>query len=96
MITTKDIEKLAELSRIKITDAEKESFSKEIDSILGYVADIQKASGEATVSLEKLNIIKNVMREDVATTSTGQYTEAILTEAPQREGQYIAVKKILS
>jgi len=35
------------------------------------------------------------MREDEVTNEAGQYTEAILNEAPHRKGQYVEVKKIL-
>lgn len=97
MITGKDVEKLAELARIKITDEEKESFSKEIDSILGYVAEIQKVSNDSVVAPgADLSSARNIVREDNNPNPTGANTEAILREAPYKEGDYIAVKKILS
>lgn len=37
----------------------------------------------------------NVMREDTEPHESGIYTEKLLSAAPQREGQYIKVKKIL-
>lgn len=37
----------------------------------------------------------NVMREDGEPHESGLYTEKLLSAAPQREGQYIKVKKIL-
>ncbi len=94
MITRQDIEKLASLARIQITDEEKDQFRQEIDSILAYVAQIQAA----VVSLDlnpEAGVVKNIMREDVAHES-GAYTEIILKEAPSRQGEYLKVKKILS
>jgi Asp-tRNA(Asn)/Glu-tRNA(Gln) amidotransferase C subunit len=35
------------------------------------------------------------MREDVPENKTGEYTEAILQNAPAREGNWLKVKKIL-
>ena len=93
MITRQDIEKLASLARIQITDEEKDQFGHEIDSILTYVAQIQ----EAAVSLDlkpDAGVVKNVMREDTPHES-GIHTEKILKEAPAREGDYLKVKKIL-
>lgn len=89
MISPIDVEKLAKLSRISITDAEKEQFGKEIDSILGYVKEIQEVSkeGEQTIST------KNIMREDEVIMTD---PKNLLEEAPHTEGDFIAVKKILS
>ncbi len=94
MITPQEIEKLADLARIKITDEEKEQFGKEIDSILAYVTQIKEAniSLDATLSV---GAVKNVLREDAAPHESGINTEKILKEAPKREGQYVKVKKIL-
>ena len=45
MLTRKDIDKLAELSRLALGDEEKDKLVVEVSSILGYVGEIQKASG---------------------------------------------------
>lgn len=89
MLSQSQIEKLAKLARIAITDEEKAQFGKEIESILGYVSEIQEVAkdGEQTVS------IKNVMREDVAVNTD---PKNLLESAPHTEGDFIAVKKILS
>ncbi len=93
MIERKDIEKLAELSRIKLSEGEIASFQKEIDGILGYVAQIQKVSaeGEVAVSVPRSH---NTFRNDIEVTEGGTYTEALLKAAPDREGNYVKVKNI--
>ena len=50
MITIADIEKLSQLARIKISEDEKASLAKEIEAILSYVAEIQKASADTPVN----------------------------------------------
>lgn len=95
MIEVKDIEKLAELARIKLDDSEKHDLTKEIDSILTYVDQIKKA----TVDIDHTpvpGVVHNVMREDVAVTTSPEDRERLLNEAPHREGEFIAVKKIIS
>ena len=39
--------------------------------------------------------VRNVMREDGPAHETGAYSEALLKEAPAREGDAVRVKKIL-
>lgn len=95
MITVKEIEKLANLARIKINDSEKEGLTKEIDSILIYVDQIKKA----TVDIDhapSIGSVHNVFRDDVSQTISDEDRERILNEAPDREGEFIAVKKIIA
>jgi aspartyl-tRNA(Asn)/glutamyl-tRNA(Gln) amidotransferase subunit C len=92
MVNKEEIKNLANLARIEITDAEAESLTQELDSILGYVGQIKDASSGEVL---KTPILKNVLREDVPTNADSEYTEDILNNAPAREGNYLKVKKIL-
>ncbi|MBP6858332.1 MAG: Asp-tRNA(Asn)/Glu-tRNA(Gln) amidotransferase subunit GatC [Candidatus Pacebacteria bacterium] len=95
MITIPELEKLATLARIKLTDADKESLAKEFDSILGYVDQLKKLD----ISLDaegRVGAVKNVMRSDESRDTTIEDRECLLTEAPDREGDFIAVKKIIA
>ena len=93
MIKKEDIEKLAELSRMEVTDEEVKKFSKDIDSILDYVKELTQIATEE-IDMPK-NALRNVMREDEKPHKTGLYSEALLSAAPEREGNYFKVKKIL-
>ncbi len=92
MITKEDIKNLADLARIEVTESDAESLTGEIDAILGYVSKINEISVDGT---GEIPVIRNIMREDVVTHKSGEYTEAILNNAPSREGSYLKVKKIL-
>jgi aspartyl-tRNA(Asn)/glutamyl-tRNA(Gln) amidotransferase subunit C len=92
MISKDDVKKLANLARIKLADGEEEKLVEDMGNILGYVEQIQKVSG--SLPQEKLDV-RNVLREDANPHETGIHTEALLAEAPQREGEYVKVKKIL-
>ncbi|MDO8619983.1 MAG: Asp-tRNA(Asn)/Glu-tRNA(Gln) amidotransferase subunit GatC [bacterium] len=95
MITTEEIEKLAMLARIALSPEEKERMRGEVDSILEYVATIQKVSATAGTRTPSIVAQVNVMREDGSPHESGIYTEALVSSAPRREGNYIKVKKIL-
>lgn len=92
MITPQDIKKLASLARMEIREDELSSFASQIDSILGFVSQITETTGDVVRNVGKLH---NVMREDIPTNISGEYTEALLSNAPSREGNYLKVKKIL-
>lgn len=97
MIGLKDIEKLAELARIRMSPEEMEPMRKDIDAILGYVGQIQEVAASLGASdLEpQSGAVRNVLREDSTPHASGAYSEELLAEAPAREGNYFKVKKIL-
>lgn len=94
-ISLDEVKKLAELSRIELSDEEMETMRGEIDSIISYIDTIQKVElpevPEGPVYLDE----KNVMREDTDPHEPGLYTEKLLAQAPRTEGKFLKVKKIL-
>ena len=95
MITVKELEHLAALSRIDLSEADKESLIKEFDSILGYVDQLKKADVKMDAE-GRVGAVKNVMRPDSVESVSAEDRERLLAEAPDREGDYIAVKKIIA
>jgi aspartyl-tRNA(Asn)/glutamyl-tRNA(Gln) amidotransferase subunit C len=89
-----DIEHLAKLSRIAVTETEATALAEDITSILGYVSEIEAITGN-TQGEKKIGELFNVMREDENPHEAGLYTEDLLNLAPERDGQYVKVKKII-
>ncbi len=93
MLTIDDINNLARLARIELSEEEKVKLQKDMESILGYVGQITSVKLDTTFEAKDMSLI-NVMREDAVTTETGEYTQAVLANAPKREGDYFSVKAI--
>jgi aspartyl-tRNA(Asn)/glutamyl-tRNA(Gln) amidotransferase subunit C len=89
----KDIEHLANLARIELSEEEKTELTESITDILGYVSQVQDIA--ASEKEKKAEGLYNVMREDEPSHEPGEYTDAILKSAPKTKGPYIEVKKIL-
>jgi len=94
MLEIKDIEKLAKLARIELTQEEKEKLPKEVDNILGYVAQLKEVT-LAISEVKKAGDLKNVMREDTNPTTTGTNTKDIVANMPDSQDDYLKVEKIL-
>jgi aspartyl-tRNA(Asn)/glutamyl-tRNA(Gln) amidotransferase subunit C len=91
-----EVLKLANLVRIKLTDAEAEKLSGEFDSILGYVGEIKEISSQKGDSTSPEAFpVRNIMRSDSEGHEGGIYSEKLLDEAPENEKSYVKVKKIL-
>lgn len=93
MIEKKDIENLAKLSRIELSDKEASSLTKDIENILGYVDQLKEVSVD--LKDKKVGENRNVLREDENPHESEEFTRDILKEAPNTEDGYIKVKNIL-
>ena len=89
----KDVKKLAQLSRIQLSDTEAQELGQSLDSILGYVEQVKQVSSDTDI--EPTFYSTNVLREDVNPNETGTCREKLVNSAPKKEGNYVKVKKIL-
>ncbi len=94
MATPDEVKKLAALARIGISDAEVEGFAKEFDGILAYVGQLEKL--EVPLGGDKRPAVRNVMRDDGVPHETGAFTEALASQFPERDGDSLKVKQIIS
>lgn len=93
--TKDDVARLAALSRIAIKEEDLERFASEFDAILAYVGKLEELTlptgGERTVS-----VVRNVLRKDEAARVGGEYTDAVVAQFPQKSGNSLSVKQIIS
>jgi len=90
-----DVQKLAELSRLDLSDIELEKYAKQFDEILHYVDKIKEISGsDEDLKIENTSV-KNVFRSDDDAQEGGIFSDKILKEAPSIHDNFVKVKKIL-
>lgn len=87
-----DIQALASLARLDISDEESASLEKDMHAILGFVREVQEAGGEH----EERPVLRNVMREDAEPHESGLYTESLLAAAPVVKDGRVVVKHVVS
>lgn len=97
MISKDQIEHIAKLARMELTEEEKEKFFKELSSILDYIEQLNKVDTSKVKGLSQVTGLESVMREDKAQKieNRKQKVEKLLKEAPRRKGDYFKVPKIL-
>jgi len=93
MISLEDINKIAKLARIEMSEDEKAKMQKDLGEILGYMDELNSAPIDDLP--EETYKLKNVFRPDVDPYQSAQFTEDILAEAPRQEKGYFKVKKVL-
>jgi len=90
-----DVQSLANLARLDLTDEELELYSKNLTEILSFVDKLNEVKTDEANSVESA-AVRNVFREDVDPHDSGKYTDVILREVPESKDGFIKVKKILN
>lgn len=88
-----EVEHVAELARLRLTDEEKALFREQLSAILDHVAVLQAADTSAIPPTATVLPLRNVMREDDARASLPQ--EDVLVNAPEARDGFFAVRAIL-
>jgi aspartyl-tRNA(Asn)/glutamyl-tRNA(Gln) amidotransferase subunit C len=86
--------KLAQLSRLKLTEEEIEGFSKELSEILTYVEMLDKAETKGLKPTYQVTGLKNVMRDDEVIEYSAKPRE-LLAGAPSTEKNQYKVKRVI-
>jgi len=92
MITTKDVEHVAKLARLALSEEEKEKFAPQLNSILEYVDELNEVDTTGIEPMAHSIKISNVMREDIVKQEFSR--EEMLKNAPEEEDGFFKVPKI--
>lgn len=92
-ITKKDVEHVALLARIELTEAEKERYTKDFNDIIGFVNKLNELDTEDIPPTAHVLDLQNVFREDVVAPSLER--EMALQNAPEQKGGLFSVPKII-
>ncbi len=93
MISREDVEHVAALARLGLTEEEIDLMQGQLNRILEAVGQLQAVDTSSVGPTAQVIALENVMRDDVARPS--MLREAALGNAPQREGPMLRVPVIL-
>ena len=92
VITIKDVEHVAKLARLELTEEEKELYTKQLGDVLKYVDQMNEVDTSNVKPMTQVIDFCNVMREDKVVQEISK--EALMSNAPEVEGDFFKVPKI--
>jgi len=92
VIGLKDVEHVAKLARLALSDQEKQLLSQQLSKIIGYFSQLQKVDTSNVEPLANAQSLFSVMRADVVKSPPG--SAVLLKNAPSQENGYFRVPKI--
>ena len=87
------IRRIARLARLRVSDAEVDSLQHDLNTILGWIDQLNEVNVEGVEPLTGGTSIALRLREDVVTEP--DLTEAVLSNAPDRDGPFYTVPKVV-
>lgn len=92
-VTKKEVEKIAELARLKFSEEELENFTPQMNEILSYMDKLNELDTENVNPLSHPVEQTNVFREDELKPSIP--TEDALKNAPSKDEHHFKVPKVI-
>lgn len=92
-ISVADVEYVASLARLELSEAEKDLFAGQMDAILGYVEKLNELDTADIRPTSHAVPMENAFREDVITPSLG--VGKALANAPDRADSFYRVPKVI-
>jgi aspartyl-tRNA(Asn)/glutamyl-tRNA(Gln) amidotransferase subunit C len=92
-ISADDVRKVAQLARLDLPDEKIATYTTQLERILEYVAHLEAVDTENVPPTTRAVEVVNVTREDQVNATPVR--EELLNLAPQREGEFFRVPRIL-
>ncbi len=93
-ITYKEVEHIANLARIELTEEEKRKFSGELSDVLGCVKQLGEVNTKNIEPVSQVTGLVNVLRDDIIENCDEDTRERIIKNFPQEKDGYIKVRQV--
>jgi len=92
-ISTSDIQHLASLSSLALTDDEVDGLRQDLENIIGYIEQLGKLDTSGVEPTYQVTGLENVWREDEI--QPGIPAEKLLEMAPEKQNNQVKVPQVL-
>ena len=92
-VSLKDVDHIALLARLGLTDVERSSLREDLESILAYIGKLQTLDTTGIEPTAHVIELATPLRADAV--SNADEADAMLSNAPDRDRTYLRVPKII-
>ena len=92
-LSSQEVEYVAHLARLEITDKEKDKFTTQLNDILLYIDKLKELNTKGVEPMSHAIAVTNAFREDNIVDSIG--TGKSLANAPDAHGEFFRVPKVI-
>jgi aspartyl-tRNA(Asn)/glutamyl-tRNA(Gln) amidotransferase subunit C len=92
-ITRAEVEHVARLARLELSDKEQETFTGQMDAILAYVEKLNELDTDGIMPTAHAVPMENAFRDDIPTPPIG--IDSALANAPDRVESFFRVPRVI-
>ncbi len=96
MLTKQEIEHLASLAKLDLSEEEKDRYARDLSGIVEFVAALKEVDTDGVVPTSQVTGLVGQERADVVLPSSSATRERLLAAAPRREGDQISVPPVFT
>lgn len=93
-LSCEQVEHIATLARLELSDSEITKYQGELTRILEYISELTKVDTTGVEETAQVTGQINRLRDDVALPSDAETRQRLLYAMPEREGDYLKVKAV--
>ncbi len=91
----KDIQHIANLARLELTDEELKIYGSQLSDVLSYIDQLREVDVSAVEPTAQVTGLINIFREDEIEEWDEEEREAALAQAPEMEDGQVKVRRVL-
>jgi aspartyl-tRNA(Asn)/glutamyl-tRNA(Gln) amidotransferase subunit C len=92
-VSLKDVDHIAQLARLGLSDEERSSLRDDLEAILGYIGKLETLDTSGVEATAHVIQLETPLRDDVV--RNPEDAGAMLGNAPERDRTYLRVPKII-
>lgn len=94
-LNKKDIEHIANLARLELSDKEIDKYGSQLSGILNYIDQLKEVNTTGVEPTAQVTGLENILREDLVEIWNKDEIKNALNQSPEMEDNQIKVKRIL-
>jgi aspartyl-tRNA(Asn)/glutamyl-tRNA(Gln) amidotransferase subunit C len=93
-LTKEEVEHIAKLARLGISEEEKEKFSEQLSSILEYIEQLKEVDTDEIPPTAQVTDLENVMAMDIINECDPAAMKKIIESAPMHDDSFVKVRGV--
>jgi len=94
-LSKNEIQHIAKLARLELTDEELEKYGGQLSAVLNYIDQLGEVDVKGVLPTAQVTGLENVLREDEIKNWPEDGVKKALEGAPERERGFIKVKRVI-
>lgn len=93
-LTKQEVEHIALLARLGISESEVEKYASQLSSILEYVEQLKEVNTDGVAPTAQVTGLENMMRPDVVESNSADTMKKLVELAPEHEDNLVKTKSV--